>query len=221
MKIKILKPRTSLVILTLMSLVMIACADQSLENYKARAEAEQDGSNTSENENLAQRAAVLEKDLWSQFSFYRALESDFQGQFKRNSSDFVIEMTFAPSRYLVKTDRPRTLAEIEDDFANLHLKAMIKVYAANQNLSANGCVFENIKPDLENGVLTLIDEDCPLMARLRLKDPTLSGLDSTQASRILAQEIRQGLRDEVQQLDLFLSSKLTNITNQIELTRKK
>lgn len=215
-----MKRNRTLIILFFIGFFLAACADQSLENYKTRAAAEQEGSNTSENENLARRAAVLEKDLWSQFSFYKALESDFAGTFKRNATEFVVEMTFAPSRYLIRTDRSRTLAEIEEDLANLHLKSMIKIYALDQNLSANGCVFENIKPDLENGVLTLIDEACPLVARLRLKDSALSDLDSKQASQTLAREIRQGSRSDIHQLELILNSKLTNVTHQLDLHRK-
>ena len=83
--------------------LLIGCADQSLENYKARAEAEQDGSNRSENENLSLRAAQLEKDLWSQFAFYKAIESQFRGSYQRNANKFKVEIFFAPSRYLIKT----------------------------------------------------------------------------------------------------------------------
>lgn len=150
-------------VLTL-SVVLAACGQQGDERLKEKAEIEGQASAKKqqevENENLRRKAQEMEKDLFLREKFFLALEGTFEGKFMTTVGEFQARIKFIPSLPLIKTDRTRTLEEIAFDLNNLHFNVQIVEWATNNNMSAAGCVFSNLRPDILSGQLNAASENC-------------------------------------------------------------
>ena len=82
----------------------------------------------------------------------------------------MIRLLITPTIPDYDVDRTRTLAELEYELQNLNLNIQIMQWNPNSQLSAVGCVLQNIKPDLKKGIMNLISEGCSNTYQLFLSE---------------------------------------------------
>lgn len=147
-----------IIILTCMS--FIGCADQSVEKYKKRSEAEQEGVNKVENQNQATKAEAMEKDLAKKQLFYSALEGEYQGSMQIEGETYRIRFTFARSIPPYTGNRIRQLSEIENDINNLYFNMhVVQWHPADQSTSVS-CPVTGLRPNTDEGTFTISSPDC-------------------------------------------------------------
>lgn len=149
------------IMIVVLSVLFLGCAKQSAEKYKERGQAEQEGANQVENDNLAQKAEIMEKDLAKQHLFYSALEGEYSGTLKVDNDTFNIKFVFARSIPAYTGDRTRQLSEIESDINNLFFHLQVIQWHPDDQFTAVGCRVSGIKPNMDNGTLVIASNDCP------------------------------------------------------------
>lgn len=163
--------KISLMILFAISLVSCGNDDKRLKE-KTRMEGET--LTSVENNNLAAKAAAMEKDLTRRHRFYQAVKGNYEGEIDSNLGSFKIRITLTPSLPPLQVDRIRQLNEIEFDLNNLMLNTQVVIWDPGSSSSAVGCRISNVRPNIETGELTLSDESCPNLYRIKVFDPATS-----------------------------------------------
>ena len=148
----------------------IGCADQSQDRYKERAATEQEGANKVENENLAKKAEAMEQDLAKRHAFYGALEGDYQGGMTVDGENFKIKFTFARSIPPFTGNRVRQLSEIESDLNNLYFYMQVVQWHPDDQSTAVGCRVTGVRPNMDDGTLTVASTDCPNLYTILLSE---------------------------------------------------
>lgn len=187
----------------------------SLDLLKQRAKEEGRASVEAEIEvqyaNLAVRAREMEADLALRQRFYQAVKGTYEGDLATEAGSFKVRFNLVPSLPPYVIERTRQLEEIVADINNLYLNVQVVQWNPKNTLSAVGCRFQQIRPDLSKGELNLNSENCPNFYQLRLLD-TLSGMKREakgRSSQDLAQAIRDGELSEI----LHLGGELHPTTN--------
>lgn len=141
---------------------VVACDQKSsTENTKQRATAEEDARKKVENDNLAEKAEKMEKDLAERHYFYNALEGEYQGTVKVNKDTYNIKLNFVRSIPPFTGDRIRQLSEIENDLNNLFFHIQVVQWHPSDMATAVGCRVSEIKPNMDDGALIITSADCP------------------------------------------------------------
>lgn len=144
------------------SLGLIACDQKSsTDSTKERAAAEQEANTKVENDNLAQKAQQMEKDLAERHYFYSALEGEYQGNLKVSNENYKIKFVFARSIPPYTGDRIRQLSEIENEINNLFFYIQIIQWHPSDQATAVGCRVSGIRPNRDDGTLTVASAECP------------------------------------------------------------
>ena len=177
-----------------------------------------------QNQNLQEWAEKLEVDLDKRRTFINAVEGEFEGQFSVKESTYMIRLLITPTIPGYDVDRTRTLAELEYELQNLNLNVQIMQWNPNSQLSAVGCVLQNIKPDLKKGIMNLISEGCSNTYQLFLSDTPDDGLnvedqDVMAQSHALANQIKDGFINYIQEFKGKLRSSTNAMIYNFSLTR--
>jgi hypothetical protein len=156
-----LKNQFGLLITILLGWILLTgCADQSVEKFKERGVAEQEGSNKAENENLAKKAEMMERDLAKRHLYYSTLEGEYQGLIKAGSEVYKIKLIFARSIPPYQGERVRNLSEIEADLNNLFFYTKVVQWHPSDENTAVGCQIESVRPNMDKGMISLSANTC-------------------------------------------------------------
>lgn len=175
----------------LLAAALVGCAEQSKDNYKARAAAEQEESNKVENDNLAQKARVMEQDLAARHAFYSAVEGDYQGVLSIENEQYNIKFTLVRSIPPFVGDRVRQLSEIENDLNNLYFHAQIIQWHPDDIGSAVPCRVTGVRPNIDDGSISIASTDCANLYSIFLSQGNDGSPDDLrQQAKQLAQKIK-------------------------------
>ncbi len=170
--------------LILLSFSVISCSKGD-ERLKEKARIEGDTLRDVENNNLALKAEIMEKDLARRHLFYQAIKGNYEGTIKTNVGTFNIRITLTPSLPPIRVNRVRQLEEISSDLNNLMLNTQVVQWDSNSSISAVGCRVSNIRPDVEKGALAISHESCPNLYLIKIADRGDSISSENIASSIL------------------------------------
>lgn len=187
-----------IVMLFTVAIGLLGCADQSVDKYKERAEAEQEGSNNAENENLAKKAEKMEQDLAKRHFFYASIEGEYEGTMRANNESYRIKFTFARSIPPYTDSRVRQLSEIENDINNLYFHMQIVQWHPDDQSTAVGCRVSEIRPNMEEGTLTVASTDCPNLYSILLSEGGNTAFtDKVVKAKSVAQKVKSLSMKEV------------------------
>lgn len=181
--------KTKLIVIMAISLLLIGC--DSEEGLKEQTQIQSKEQIQAQNENLEVWSAKLEKDLEKRRSFINAVEGEFEGQFTVEQSTFSIGVKIVSTIPDYDVNRTRTLTELEYELQNLNLNIHIIQWNPDSNMSAVGCVIENVKPDLKKGILNFISSECSNSYSLFMSDGLDNGNMGTMSANV-ANLIRNG-----------------------------
>lgn len=174
------------------------CADQSVEKFKERAEAEQEGSNNAENDNLANKAVKMEQDLAMRHLFYGSIEGEYEGTMQTENEHYSIKFTFVRSIPPYSDGRIRQLSEIENDLNNLYFHMQVIQWHPDDQSTAVGCRVSGIRPNMDKGALTVASTDCPNLYSILLSEGGASAFsDKLTKAESVAQKVKSLLIKEV------------------------
>ncbi len=147
--------------------------------------------------NSIERAEEMQKDLETRRLFFSALEGTYEGIFSNGDTESNLRIVLTQTLPDYGVDRIKTLQELEYEFQNMAFHVQITSWSSSR--SAFGCTVENVKPDIKNGVIRVVSNDCPNSYHLFVKDR----LQAAEASsRILSGDSR-----DIQELDGVVYSK--------------
>lgn len=173
----------------LMIFLLISC--DSEEGLKEQTKIQSQEEIQAQNQNLIDWSDQLEKDLEKRRLFIGAVAGEFEGEITVKQFRFSIRIKVASTIPDYQTDRVRTLAELEYEIQNLALNIHVIQWNPDLNMSAVGCVIENIRPDFKKGILNIISESCSNSYSLFLAND--EGAASTEEIGVnLADQIRNG-----------------------------
>lgn len=196
------------ILLLLVTLVFVSCGDGE-EGLKEQTIIKTKEEIDAQNQNLAQWSEKFENDLSQRRAFVNAVEGEYEGELKVGNSKFRLRLVLIPTIPNYDVDRTRTLAELEYELQNLNLNIQVMQWNPETQLSAVGCVIENIKPDLMKGLLNLISENCSNTYQIFLAEDDSDDSDISVQSISVVQMIKDGRIDYVQ----VLKGKLRSSTN--------
>ncbi len=169
------------------------CGGQGNERLQEKAKLESEQEQEAINENLRQKAVAMETDLEIRRRFLNSVSGVFEGTFEGLSgSVFSIRATFTPSLpAFPSSQRPRTIEELSFELSNLHLNAHITTW---KDGFAAGCVFQNVRPDISEGKIHLVSENCVKTYTLHLASDLSERSSEAQTfeSKELAKQITIG-----------------------------
>lgn len=205
-------------------LFVFACAKQSADKFQQRATVEQQAANEAAQAATNARATAMEGDLARRQRFYQSVKGTFEGTLSTAAGKFTTRIKLIPSlpQYTTPT-RIRTPEEITVDLTNLSFNAQILHWAPSNNQSASGCVFQELRADLENGKIDLAKSDCPNVYSVNIVDPQAGPLENANDlainSRSLSQKVLEGDVNLVNQLSVLMQP--SNNATQFVLTLKR
>jgi hypothetical protein len=209
--------KLQLLILSLLVVFVTGCSDGE-EGLKEQTVIQTKEEINAQNQNLEVWAAKLTGDLDKRRAFISAVEGEFEGEFLVKESTYMIRLLITPTIPDYDVDRTRTLAELEYELQNLNLNIQIMQWNPNTQLSAVGCILENIKPDLKKGILNLISENCSNTYQLLLSED-VNDIDMYVASQNIASLIKEGRINYIQNFNGKLRSSTNAATYNFSLDR--
>ncbi len=215
--------RTKLFLLLFMMLSFVGCSDGE-EGLKEQTVIQSQEEINAQNQNIEEWAQKLQGDLDKRRAFISAVEGEFEGTFSVKESPYMIRVLISPTIPDYDVDRSRTLAELEYELQNLNLNIQIMQWNPDNQLSAVGCVLQDIKPDLKKGILNLISEGCSNTFQIFLSEEQgdedeIEEQDISIQSRNMADHIRNGTVDYVQDFKGKLRSSSNAMIYSFSLTR--
>lgn len=184
--------KTNILILSLLAAFVTGCGDGE-EGLKTQTLIQTKEEINAQNQNIEVWSAKLGGDLKKRRAFIKAVEGEFEGEFLVKSSTYMIRLLITPTIPDYDVDRIRTLAELEYELQNLNLNIQIMQWNPNTQFSAVGCILEGIKPDLKNGILNLISENCSNTYQLFLSEGEVeTEADARLGSQSMAALVREG-----------------------------
>lgn len=151
-----------------------------------------------ENNNLAQKAETMEKDLAKRHRFYQAVKGVYEGVISTDQGTFSIRITLTPTLAPIELNRVRQLDEIASDLNNLSLNTQVVQWDTNNPKSAVGCRVSGIRPDLEKGEIAIAAESCSNLYIIKLTEQESNGIPSNNsliAARIAKQILNGDLKE--------------------------
>jgi hypothetical protein len=216
--------KRSIGFLVLALLGMAGCdADKAGINDKAMIEgkATSEAAVQAENANRAVRAAAMEEDLERRRRFidsivgtYEGVTTDMQG--KEAPVRMIVTSSFP--RQPTRNNRERSLEELTYELTNLHLNVQVVEWSTLDSGAeiAFGCVFEQIRPNIVDGAIALMSQDCKMSYSLIAADqgpqmqiPVSSVLD-VNVSRALASDVVEG---KIREIPAFVGRKQSNLAS--------
>lgn len=157
-------PMKTNVILTLMlALILLGCDNEEVLKEQTAIQATEQIE--AQNRNTIEWSTRLASDLEKRRGFIDAVEGEFEGDVDldpsiSNGVTYRIRLILTPTIPGYEVDRTKTLAELEYELQNLNLNVQVTQWNPELDLSAVGCIIENVKPDLVRGVINLVSENC-------------------------------------------------------------
>jgi hypothetical protein len=130
-----------------------------------------------EYEYLAKRSGEMERDLNLRQKFYQGVRGTYEGTLQTEKGVFSIRFTLVPSLPPFPTGRVRALDEVVYDLNNLHFNVQVVQWNPSNKLSAVGCRFEKVRPDLVRGEIHLAAESCPNLYVFQIGEPARRSQD--------------------------------------------
>lgn len=135
----------------------------------------------------AQMSQEMERDLARRYRFFDSLRGDYKGDLIAENLTLKTKLILVPQLVeLFQTPRVRRVNEVLNDLAKLQFKAQI--VQTDSSGATFGCIFENVVPDLERGMIQLISEKCVNTYVIWLEDGE-SELARVENSHQLSQDI--------------------------------
>ncbi len=154
-----------------------------------------------ENGNRKKWSSEMETDLQRRQRFYQSLAGIYEGTFKINGADFNVRITMVPSiPPYVPSDRVRLPEEVASDLNNLYLNVQVVQWNPQNNIGSVGCLFENVRPDINRGKLSLSSEGCSNLYLLSVAEDDDAAADDPArlaAAARVASRIIEGKLDKV------------------------
>lgn len=177
-----------------LALSAIACDKQgSIDGTKERAAAESEAGNQSDNQNQANKATRMEADLTTRHQVYAAMEGLYQGSLIANSETYNIKMTLTRSIQPYTGDRVRQLSEIEADINNLYFYIQVLQWHPDDATTAVGCRVSGIRPNINDGTITIATAECPNLYSIYSSDPKQEAtVDRPMLSKQLVEKVKAG-----------------------------
>ncbi|MBI2521877.1 MAG: hypothetical protein HYV97_15785 [Bdellovibrio sp.] len=132
-----------------------------------------------EREYVDSKARAAEVDLERRQRFYQAVAGTYEGSIAggnigingNSKNNFKIRLTLVPSlpRYVPK-DRVRTWEEVTADLTGLFFKVQILQWNPESDYAAVGCVVDNVRPDIVNGVINIASEGCANIYNIQIAE---------------------------------------------------
>ena len=148
---------------------------------------------------LRERALEMEADLSRRQRFYTAVSGTFEGTMKGETERETLNVRFVitASPPPLQSERARTIGEIESDLINQYFKIVVVQWAPGELGPGGvgfGCVFLNVKPDLNTGVINLASTDCSSLYILHIaEDGDLPDLKQTGLMQEISGRIAQNV----------------------------
>lgn len=166
-----------------------------------------------ENGNRKKWSSEMETDLQRRLRVYQALVGIYEGAFKINGADFNVRITMTLRKPpYVPGDRVRLPEEVASDLINLFLDVQVVQWNAQNSIGSGGCLFEDIRPDIDKGKLSLSSESCQNLYLLSVTEDaeeTAGGAARGSASARVAARIIEGKLDRVP----YLKARMQPTTN--------
>lgn len=175
-------------------------------NSRLRERAQIEGEETAkksieaENSNRERRVTEMENDLQKRQTFYKALEGTYVGERNWGGLNQKLQVVIKPSLSVYRPDRIRTVEEVETDLTSLFLNVQM---VSDTEGGTVGCLFSNIRPDLQTGVMNLFSENCnsfPFFYTLKLSDENSKVDESLSDSSRVAGTVLKGSIGQIQKL---------------------
>ncbi len=153
------------------------------------------------------RAQILETDLAERQKFFQGAAGTYEGTVQTPDGDYSIRIRLVPTVPPYKPDgRIRYEEEVINDINALHFSAQIMQWKPGSAIGVMGCRVDDIRPDLNEGVIQIADPECPSFYEIHISDgqPSAGRTTATQQRAMRAQGARNlsarlmaGERDEV------------------------
>lgn len=122
-----------------------------------------------------ERAQILEDDLTTRQNFYQSVSGTYEGKIVASEGEYLLRIRLVPS---VPPYRPgsriRTPEEVISDLNNLYFKAQIVQWKEGSSIGAMGCRVDHVRPDLNEGSISIASSDCPSFYQIYISDLTSS-----------------------------------------------
>lgn len=153
------------------ALFIISCAQQDEKRIRDRAEVEGRVANKVEQDAINERAKKMEADLANRHYFYGAIEGTYLGSTQFEDQTYSVKFTFVRTipPYLDES-RIRQISEIENDLNNLSFSIQVIQWHPDDMSTAVGCRVNQIRPDMQKGIMTISSPDCPNLYTVLLSD---------------------------------------------------
>lgn len=203
------------------------CAQQDDKRIEDRAELEERVGFKLDQERLIARAKEMEADLERRHRFYQALNGEYSGIYTTSSGvKFATKVKLLPSLppYL-PPNRIRTLEEISSDINNLYFNIQVLHWSPGNSATAVGCVFQEVRGNLEKGRIEVAQAACPNVYSVRIIDPKSGPVaqpnDLDKNSTDLAQKILNQTATSVEQLKVVMQPSNNADEYLLELKREE
>jgi hypothetical protein len=206
--------KVNLLFLTLIVLFTVSCSDGE-EGLKEQTFIQTSEEIRAQNENQEMWAAKLSSDLKVRRTFIDAIEGEFEGKFELRNSNFKVRIVITPTIPGYEINRTRTLPELEYELQNLGINVHVVQWNPNSDLSGVSCILEDIKPNVDKGIIDLITENCKKNTyKFYLADDLTSENDASTDGQNVADLVREGKIKFVQVLKgkLRSNAKVYNLT---------
>lgn len=149
------------------------CAQQDDKRISDRAEIEGRAVNKAEQERLNKLSGEMEADLERRHRFYQAMSGEYSGIFTTASGvKFASKVKLIPSLPpYAPPNRIRTLEEVSSDLNNLYFNIQVLHWSPGNSATATGCVFQEVRGNLEKGKVDVAQAACPNVYSIRVIDP--------------------------------------------------
>lgn len=207
------------IFLVLMTSIFISCSKSGDDALVKQADIQAQEGIRAQNQNQREWSDRMESDLNVRKKFIEAIEGNFYGEIKLLDINFLMNVQIIPSIPVEYPNRVRTFEEINFELQNLNLNIHIKLENPRVNNSAVSCVVTNYRPDVKNGLMTIISETCKNIFQFNLSDNQNSSMERGERSRRLSRDIRDGYMTRVEVLEGYLETSVSSVKHYFKLGR--
>ena len=193
--------------LSILALVLVASCGDRKSDLKDKVGIENQDAIDKQNQNLKQKADLLQKDLDKMRAFIDAVEGEYLGVMKTEDYKFNVRMNISATFPDYQSNHDKTLAELEYELQNLKLNIKYISWSGGSSY-AGGCSYPDIQPDIEAGLIRVFSEKCPVDYYLYISDVNDLSIEKTYSEE-LALDIKNGEVEDVP----FLKARHSSIHN--------
>ena len=193
-------------VLLIVSVLFLTACSKGDERLKEKTKLESESQLSVENNNLAQKAQAMEKDLARRHRFYQAVKGIYEGTITTDIGTFNIRISLTPSLAPLYINRVRQLDEIASDLNGLTLNTQVVQWDPNNSSASVGCPGTAVKPDIEKGEIVIPSSDaCKNLYIIKVTDRGFFG-NSFENSNMATNVARQVLNGDLFEIDSLTGS---------------